>query len=209
VLNHEVRNSLTPIYSMTQSLQEMKLAGPLAAEQQQIEHNILQVIEKRSLQLLDFVENYSAFNKLAPAKISKISSTELTARIQAIFPTLIIAPHKTMDLFADLGQLEQALINIIKNAIEANTLNSATTAVNMVWLQKHNNTLIQIIDSGLGIANPDNLFVPFYSTKEKGTGIGLIISREFIRNQGGELTLENRQDTQGAIAEITLLNKQE
>jgi len=209
VLNHEVRNSLTPIYSMTQSLQEMKLAGPLAAEQQQIEHNILQVIEKRSLQLLDFVENYSAFNKLAPAKISKISSTELTARIQAIFPTLIIAPHKTMDLFADLGQLEQALINIIKNAIEANTLNSATTAVNMVWLQKHNNTLIKIIDSGLGIANPDNLFVPFYSTKEKGTGIGLIISREFIRNQGGELTLENRQDTQGAIAEITLLNKQE
>jgi len=209
VLNHEVRNSLTPIYSMTQSLQEMKLAGPLPPEQQQIEKNILQVIEKRSLQLLDFVESYSAFNKLAAAKIAAVSSAELNCRLQAIFPTLLITEHVSLQFKADLGQLEQALINIIKNAIEANTANSTAVAVVMSWHQNKRNTTIQVIDSGFGIANSDNLFVPFYSTKEKGTGIGLILSREFIRNQGGELTLENRQDSQGAIAEISLETTQE
>ncbi len=61
-------------------------------------------------------------------------------------------------------------------------------------------TLINIIDNGQGIANNENLFVPFYSTKAQGSGIGLILSREFIRNQGGELTLKNRNDSQGAIA---------
>jgi len=204
VLNHEVRNSLTPIYSMTQSLQEMKLAGSLSPEQQQIEKNILEVIEKRSLQLLDFVENYSAFNKLAPAKMATITSSALNLRMQALFPTLVITQPSNIEFGADIGQLEQALINIIKNAIEANDANSSTSPVVMTWKKNQQSTYIDITDSGLGIANSDNLFVPFYSTKEKGTGIGLILSREFIRNQGGELTLENRKDSQGAIAEITL-----
>jgi len=209
VLNHEVRNSLTPIYSMTQSLQEMKLAGPLPPEQQQLEKNILAVIEKRSLQLLDFVENYSAFNKLAPAKVVRITIAALNLRLQALFPTLVFKEHIDIGFEADIGQLEQALINIIKNAVEACDDNSSTAAVVMTWHQNKQNTTIQIIDSGHGIANTDNLFVPFYSTKEKGTGIGLILSRELIRNQGGELTLENRKDSQGAIAEITLLNTHE
>jgi len=204
VLNHEVRNSLTPIYSMTQSLQEMKLAGPLSPEQQQLEKNILDVIEKRSLQLLDFVDNYSVFNQIAPAKIDAIYSSELDLRIQALFPSLVITHHNNIQFEADIGQLEQALINIIKNAIEANDANSSTAAVVMSWHQNRQNTTIQIIDSGFGIANTDNLFVPFYSTKEKGTGIGLILSREFIRNQGGDFTLKNRTDNQGAIAEIVL-----
>ena len=206
VLNHEVRNSLTPIYSMTQSLQEMKLAGPLPQEQLQLEKNILAVIEKRSLQLLEFVENYSLFNQLAPAKLEAITSSDLNVRLQALFPSLVITEHKNIQLDADMGQLEQALINIIKNAIEANDAKTTTTAVVMNWQQNTQNTTIQIIDSGFGIANADNLFVPFYSTKEKGTGIGLILSREFIRNQNGELTLENRKDAQGAIAEITLIH---
>ena len=71
-------------------------------------------------------------------------------------------------------------------------------------LQGKPQTIINIIDSGQGIANNDNLFVPFYSTKPQGSGIGLIISREFIRNQDGELTLKNRQDARGAIASISL-----
>jgi len=206
VLNHEVRNSLTPIYSMTQSLQEMKLAGALPPEQQQIEKNILNVIEKRSLQLLDFVENYSAFNKLSPAKITMVTSSSLNLRLQALFPPLAIIQQNNIQFGADIGQLEQALINIIKNAIEANNANAANEPVTMTWQQNQHNTYIQITDSGFGIANPDNLFVPFYSTKEKGTGIGLILSREFVRNQGGELTLKNRKESQGAIAEITLVH---
>ncbi|WP_019028584.1 sensor histidine kinase [Colwellia piezophila] len=210
VLNHEVRNSLTPIYSMTQSLQEMKLTGPLTLEQEILEKNILQVIEKRSLQLLEFVENYSAFSKLAPAKISAVYPKDIAQRMQAIFPTLSIELNDSvLPFFADAGQLEQALINLIKNAFEAG---QAKPEVQMQWQQtlqankqqKHQQTIINIIDSGQGIANNDNLFVPFYSTKQQGSGIGLILSRELIRNQDGELTLKNRQDAQGAVASVSL-----
>nr|WP_252738765.1 ATP-binding protein [Colwellia sp. D2M02] len=221
VLNHEVRNSLTPIYSMTQSLQEMKLNAPLTPEQEKLEHNILQVIEKRSLQLLDFVENYSAFSKLAPAKVTAVYPQDIAQRMQAIFPTIVIDLNTATQVFyADAGQLEQGLINLIKNAFEACDGNDASAQVTMQWQQNEEQiyqssqqniepknqlkTTINIIDSGQGIANSDNLFVPFYSTKANGSGIGLIISREFIRNQGGELTLKNRGDMQGAIACINL-----
>jgi nitrogen fixation/metabolism regulation signal transduction histidine kinase len=206
---------------MTQSLQEMKLNGPLTVEQEKLEKNILQVIEKRSLQLLDFVENYSAFSKLAPAKITSVYPQNIAQRMQAIFPALSINLNDSaLPFLADAGQLEQALINLIKNAFEACAANKANPEVQMQWQQniEHNHqknfqqdfqqgkpqTVINIIDSGQGIANSDNLFVPFYSTKPQGSGIGLIISREFIRNQDGELTLKNRQDAQGAVARISL-----
>jgi len=224
VLNHEVRNSLTPIYSMTQSLQEMKLNGPLSVEQEKLEKNILQVIEKRSLQLLDFVENYSAFSKLAPAKITSVYPQDIAQRMKAIFPALSIKLNNcALPFLADAGQLEQALINLIKNAFEACVANKSqgnSAEVQMLWQQNleyhrqqdvqqdspqgKSQTIINIIDSGQGIANNDNLFVPFYSTKPQGSGIGLIISREYIRNQDGELTLNNRQDAQGAVARISL-----
>jgi nitrogen fixation/metabolism regulation signal transduction histidine kinase len=209
VLNHEVRNSLTPIYSMTQSLQEMKLNGPLTVEQEKLEKNILQVIEKRSLQLLDFVENYSAFSKLAPAKITSVYPQDIAQSMQAIFPALSIKLNDSaLPFLADAGQLEQALINLIKNAFEACAANKTNPEVQMLWQQNSlrgkSQTIINIIDSGQGIANNDNLFVPFYSTKPQGSGIGLIISREFIRNQDAELTLKNRQGAQGAVACISL-----
>jgi len=220
VLNHEVRNSLTPIYSMTQSLQEMKLNGPLTPEQETLEQNILQVIEKRSLQLLDFVENYSAFSKLAPAKMSQVNSQDISQRMQAIFPTLKVTLNDNLLPFpADAGQLEQALINLIKNAFEASgsdVSDEQVPQVEMQWQQSlgrrsgqgssanKQRTIINIIDNGQGIANNENLFVPFYSTKTQGSGIGLVLSREFIRNQGGDLTLKNRDDVQGAVAQVSL-----
>ena len=201
VLNHEVRTSLPPIYSMSQSLQEMKLAGPLNEQQQQTERNILQVIEKRAEQLLEFVDSYRAFSKLAPANKSLISSSEVNQRIAAIFNHVKFSQGGTIDFNADLGQLEQALINLIKNATDASEKNSP---ININWSQTPQQIQIEIIDCGQGIANPDNLFVPFYSTKANGSGIGLLLSRELIRNQGGELTLCNRQNKQGAVAQISL-----
>lgn len=201
VLNHEVRNSLTPIYSMSQSLQEMKLAGPLTAEQKVVEVNLLQVIEKRALQLLEFVENYSAFSKLPPAHKVQLTSSVINQRVQVLFPEVVIEAHKELSLMVDLGQLEQALINLIKNALEASAEN---TVVKLLWQERSRELEIVIIDSGTGITNPDNLFVPFYSTKESGSGIGLLLSRDLIRNQGGELSLKNRIDDVGAIAKVTL-----
>nr|WP_252733815.1 ATP-binding protein [Pseudoalteromonas sp. C2R02] len=124
--------------------------------------------------------------------------------MRAIFPKLEIKLNLSNQAFlSDPGQLEQALINLIKNAFEASKKNEQ---VLMQWHQDNEFTQIDIIDSGTGIANLDNLFVPFYSTKEQGSGIGLIISREFIRNQQGELDLKNRTDSDGAIATISLPN---
>lgn len=201
VLNHEVRNSLTPIYSMSQSLQTMKSAGSLSPEQQQIEKNILEVIEQRAQHLLSFVDSYSAFSKLAPAKMSQISSDEVNKRLNAIFPHIVIDSSDHYSFSADIGQLEQALINLIKNAFEASTNEAKVT---LSWHQRAQQIEITILDTGTGISNIDNLFVPFYSTKEGGSGIGLILSRELIRNQGGELTLANRDDCSGARASICL-----
>ena len=198
VLNHEVRNSLTPIYSMSQSLQTMKRQGQIS-NHDDLAQDMLQVIEKRAQHLLDFVSSYSAFAKLPPANKQPISNEQLNTRLTAIFPELVINSSEKLHFSADLGQLEQALINLIKNAFEA----GSNSAPSLTWSRQGDNLNIEISDQGCGIQNPDNLFVPFYSTKANGTGIGLIITRELIRNQGGELTLTS-QPAHGTQAKVSV-----
>ena len=198
VLNHEVRNSLTPIYSMSQSLQTLKRQGQISSHDD-LAQDMLQVIEKRAQHLLDFVASYSAFAKLPPAQKQAISSEQLNTRLSAIFPELVINSSEELHINADFGQLEQALINLIKNAFEAGS-NSAPT---LTWSRQGDSLNIAISDQGCGIQNPDNLFVPFYSTKANGTGIGLVITRELVRNQGFELSI-NSKPQQGTEANITV-----
>ena len=204
VINHEVRNSLTPIYSMTESLIEMKQrsqegkAPPLSTEQ---EINLLNVVEKRTRHLLSFVENYSVFSKIQPANKSQIGSDDLNCRLSALFPEITIVQPINLTLNVDVAQIEQVLINLIKNAIEAS---SDATSIEIHWQQIRESIIISIFDDGEGVANADNLFVPFYTTKPGGSGIGLVLSRELVRNHGGDLTLENRIDNRGAVARIIL-----
>ena len=160
---------------------------------------MLQVIEKRAQHLLDFVASYSAFAKLPPAQKQAISSEQLNTRLSAIFPELVINSSEELHVNADLGQLEQALINLIKNAFEA----GSNSAPSLTWSRQGDNLNIEISDQGCGIQNPDNLFVPFYSTKANGTGIGLVITRELVRNQGFELSI-NSKPQQGTQATITV-----
>lgn len=206
VINHEIRNSLTPISSMAQSLIEVKQASMANANKSKTiepeqELKILDVIEKRAAHLLAFIEDYSVFSKIEPAKKVRADSTDIIQRMRALFPEVTIEIHQQLQLYVDVAQLEQALINLIKNAIEAC---QQTPKIHMQWTQNNQQLQITIQDNGTGIANPENLFVPFYSTKAQGTGVGLVLSRELIRNQGGDLTLNNRADCQGAIVCITL-----
>ena len=198
VLNHEVRNSLTPIYSMSQSLQTLKRQGQISSHDD-LAQDMLQVIEKRAQHLLDFVASYSAFAKLPPAQKQAISSEQLNTRLSAIFPELVINSSEELHINADFGQLEQALINLIKNAFEA----GSNSAPSLTWSRQGDNLNIAISDQGCGIQNLDNLFVPFYSTKANGTGIGLVITRELVRNQGFELSI-NSKPQQGTEATITV-----
>ncbi|MGO2128639.1 MAG: sensor histidine kinase [Pseudoalteromonas prydzensis] len=199
VLNHEVRNSLTPISSMSQSLLLMKQQGQIS-NAPDLASDMLQVIEKRAQHLLDFVASYSAFSQLPAANKQTVTTEQINLRLHALFPQLIIQTTELQHFNVDLGQLEQALINLIKNAFEAGG-NSAPT---LSWQQHKDKVVIELLDSGTGISNPDNLFVPFYSTKAQGAGIGLVISRELIRNQGGQLQLLANPDGQGTQVSIAL-----
>jgi len=198
VINHEVRNSLTPIYSMSQSLLHMKKQGQLG-QKGDLASDMLQVIEKRAQHLLDFVASYSAFSQVAAAQKQIVSSEQINQRLQAIFPELELPNQDSFTFSVDLGQLEQALINLIKNAFEA----AGATPPTLIWQQQGTDIVIEIIDQGVGINNPDNLFVPFYTTKQQGAGIGLVISRELIRNQGGHLYL--KPNTTGVGTRVVII----
>ena len=199
VVNHEVRNSLTPICSMSQSLLQMKANGQLGAKDD-LAYDMLQVIEKRALNLLDFVASYSAFSKVGTAQPQQVSSELINQRLKAIYPDLEISCQATIYFSVDIGQLEQALINLIKNAYEA----GGQTVPQLKWSQGVNTIEIDIIDQGTGIQNPDNLFVPFYTTKQQGAGIGLVISRELVRNQGGQLVVTPNSDGLGTRVNVSL-----
>ncbi|WP_105189469.1 sensor histidine kinase [Pseudoalteromonas sp. T1lg48] len=196
VLNHEVRNSLTPIYSLTQSLREQQQHGHA------LEAQMLDVIEKRAQHLLSFVASYSRLSQLPEPQIKEVSLAQLEKRLKVLFPQVEIQCHVEAGLLhLDMEQLEQALLNLVRNGEQANALQGNEG----LRLEISNDARWQLClyDNGTGIGNPDNLFVPFYSTKVNGSGIGLTLSREIIRAQGGELTLVNNPQG-GAIAQIQL-----
>ncbi|TDF35188.1 PAS domain-containing sensor histidine kinase [Alteromonadaceae bacterium M269] len=197
VLNHEVRNSLTPITSIAQSLQEMH------NHQQGLgnSHELLSVIEKRAQYLLQFVDGYSAFNNIQKPNKQLISSEFLEITLTSLNPRVKVTVNDKGDLYADEGQLQQVLINMIKNASEADCSNNPIEVVIDGDASTH---FIHILDQGEGIQNAENLFTPFYSTKQEGNGIGLVLSRELMRQQGGDLTLCSRKDIRGAECILTL-----
>ncbi|MCF2858330.1 ATP-binding protein [Pseudoalteromonas sp. SMS1] len=200
VLNHEVRNSLTPIYSMAQSLKALPVQGEI-----ELRDTMLDVIEKRSEHLLGFVASYSQLSQLPkPHKVSTCVAG-LSDRLQALFPKVNVQRlfEGTPSIYCDVEQLEQALLNLVKNAEQANAL-AGESDITLAIGRSDTYWCLDVIDNGNGVSQSDNLFVPFYSTKEQGNGIGLVLSREIVRGQAGELTLENRQDKQGAVARICL-----
>lgn len=194
VLSHEIRNSLTPVAALTQSLQ-----GKMSSEREQ---QALELIGERCQHLQDFVSRYAELHKPLHLQPQWLSSEVLFQRLTALFPDVQLqAKGLQTELWADSVFLQQALINLIKNAIEAG---SPIGSIEMIFSQREQGNEIRIVDGGQGIANPDNLFVPFYSTKTQGQGIGLSLSRHIIEQMGGQLTLSNNANGVGACALIRL-----
>jgi len=197
VLSHEIRNSLTPICSMTDMMLDMP----------ELNDNLrtpLQVIESRSENLLQFVERYADTAK--PININKkpLQSEKIVNKIVPLFPDNSIQVEGTgITLQADPVLLEQVLINLLRNGLEAQQANQVSDPVKLRFFTKGAKTCIEIKDSGIGIANPDNLFVPFYTTKESGQGIGLTLCRRIIEQHGGTLQLANHPNG-GAVATIII-----
>lgn len=199
VLSHEINNSLAPIKSLSQSLSTL-------FQQQNLDEGALQalnVITSRSDHLMQFVNRYASLAQEFEVNIEEVNLVELLDKVTALFTQKFNVNMSINTVMADAILLEQTLINLIKNAIEAS---KETAEVTLVTRDIGDFTEIQVIDNGAGIANPDNLFVPFYTTKENGKGIGLALCRNMIEQQGGKLSLHNRQDVSGAIALIRLAN---
>jgi len=201
VLSHEIRNSLTPIKSLAQTLVELP-------EQQENAKKALQVIVERSISLQEFVNRYGDITQRFIVEKKWFDSQPFVAMLIALFPNQAIETDINHDkIWADPLLLKQVLINLLKNAIEAcydNEKININLTISLINKALHQPTLlIEVTDNGQGIANTDNLFVPFYTTKEKGHGIGLGLCQNIIEQHNGSLTLINNKQA-GATAKIFL-----
>ncbi|MEW6991920.1 PAS domain-containing sensor histidine kinase [Colwelliaceae bacterium 6441] len=191
VLSHEIRNSLTPVSSMAETLADKCLI--------ERDKKILQVITERCLHLQSFVDRYSTLSKKIELNRHKISIPDLCHSLSKLFNNFPINFDYSVDyLWADISFFEQVLINLIKNAKEANA-----TKVQINFSEHEQHFIIEVIDDGHGFSNLDNLFVPLYSTKTDGQGIGLSFCRNVIEQHQGVIELDNN-DEQGVTIMIIL-----
>lgn len=195
VLSHEIRNSLTPVQTLTEHLQQKLPPGR--------EQEAVALIKERSQHLQDFVSRYAELNKELKIQPQGLSAHGIFARLQLLFQSeQLSATGLEQHFTADSMLLQQVLINLIKNACEAQ---SAAGTIHLSFRSVAQQIEICVLDQGHGIQNPQNLFVPFYSTKAQGQGIGLALCRQIIEQMGGDLQLHNRTDGfQGAYARILL-----
>jgi len=202
VMSHEINNTLAPIASLSQVLRQLL---PKEKDEALTEVNKgLVIIEERSKSLKSFIDSYRTLNQLpAPSK----SSTQFSTLIEGIQPlfehrSIDIRGDRALYLYLDPVQIQQILINILKNSDESMTDSDGKIFVE--WRNEHNQFHLDISDQGTGLTNTDNLFVPFYTTKASGSGIGLTLCRNIAENHGGYFTLENRKNQSGCIAKLVL-----
>jgi nitrogen fixation/metabolism regulation signal transduction histidine kinase len=202
VISHEVNNSLTPITSLCQTLDGM-LAKSGNADDADVRMG-LSVIAERAKGLQDFISVYARLARLPEPHRVLFPAAALAGKLARIFAgkPLEIVPFPDVEVFGDPVHLEQALINLIKNGLEANP--SGAPAVQLSCRLRDGQCEFEIADHGPGIVNPDNLFVPFYTTKTEGAGIGLILCRQIAGKHHGRVSLENRTAGPGAVARLSL-----
>jgi len=204
VLGHELNNSLTPIRSMTATLAKLLGQQPPPADWREDVGGGLAVIGERAEALTRFMAGYTALARLPPPNKREIELGELVRRVARIEQRLgvAVADAPPLSVQADPDQIEQALINLIKNAADA-TL-PARGGVRVRWRRERDSAHIEIEDDGPGLGTTENLFVPFFTTKPGGSGIGLVLARQIAEAHGGSLTLESRADARGCVAHLTL-----
>jgi nitrogen fixation/metabolism regulation signal transduction histidine kinase len=201
VLGHELNNSLASLSSLSQSLQK-QLHDEKTDQWHERYAKALRLIDDRSNSLLRFTEAYTRLAKLPTPTKKSVSLLTVVCRLKDLLEgNFVLATHTDVTLNADPDQLEQVLINLMKNAVEAS---STEQEVHITWEAFSQGVRIQIIDQGLGLPASDNLFVPFYTTKPQGSGIGLFLCRQIIESHNGTLKLRNRNEHSGCIAEIWL-----
>jgi len=204
VLGHELNNSLAPIKSVAGSLADLIGREPEPADWREDMHRGLAVISSRADSLARFVESYSKLARLPPPRLEPLKIGMLVSRVASLetrLPVNVVAGPELV-VRGDDVQLEQLLINLVRNAVDASMETEGRVEVG--WQQKNGQVEVWIRDEGPGLASTANLFVPFFTTKAQGSGIGLVLSRQIAEAHGGTLTLENRQQLRGCEACLRL-----
>jgi two-component system nitrogen regulation sensor histidine kinase NtrY len=195
VLGHEINNSLAPIHSISSSL---KGAAPDDVDAG------LAVIERRAEGLMRFMSAYTRLARLPPPQLAPVDVAAWVNRVATLEKRLPVAVRAgpAISVQADADQLDQLLINLVRNAADAALETGG--GVEVTWSVGQRQLEICIADEGPGVASTTNLFVPFFTTKPEGSGIGLALSRQIAEAHQGSLGLENRKDRRGARARLRL-----
>lgn len=213
VLGHEINNSLTPIKSVAQQLQQLVSPNGTRELSRDDLDKGLELIAKRSESLTRFLSSYARLARLPPPKLGKVDVAawvQRVARLETRVPVDVTPPPGPATVLrADGDQLDQLLINLITNAADAALATGRGGGVRVRWAvgpsAGSEGFELVVEDDGPGLPETANLFVPFFTTKPQGSGIGLVLSRQIAEAHGGSLTIANRTDgAHGCVARLEL-----
>jgi nitrogen fixation/metabolism regulation signal transduction histidine kinase len=207
VIGHEMNNSLAPIKSIAGSLATIIEREPPPSDWREDMQRGLAVIASRSESLSRFMSAYARLAKLPPPKLVPMDVAALIDRVATLEKghNIRLAGGPRLAIQGDSDQLEQLLINLIRNAVDA--VRETGGGVTVGWQRLPGSPPameLWVQDEGPGLSNTGNLFVPFFTTKPGGSGIGLVLSRQIAEAHGGSLMLENRDDRTGCRASLRL-----
>jgi nitrogen fixation/metabolism regulation signal transduction histidine kinase len=208
VIGHEMNNSLAPIKSIAGSLATIVQRDPPPADWRDDVQRGLGVIESRSESLSRFMSAYARLARLPPPKLRPLEVSALVDRVVTLEKghNIVVAGGPRLTVQGDGDQLEQLLINLFRNAVDA--VRETGGGVRVGWQRLPGSSPatmeLWVEDEGPGLSNTGNLFVPFFTTKPGGSGIGLVLSRQIAEGHSGTLMLENREDRSGCRARLRL-----
>jgi len=204
VLAHELNNSLAPIKSIAGTMTGLLKRQPRMDDWETDMQRGLEVISSRTEALNRFVGAYTQLARLPQPRLASVDVGTWIQRIAGLETRLRVAvdPGPPVILQADGDLLDQLLINLVRNAVDACLETSG--GVKVGWARTSSGLEVLVEDDGTGLTNSANLFVPFFTTKKTGSGIGLVLSRQIAEAHGGSITLENRKDRKGCRARLRL-----
>jgi two-component system, NtrC family, nitrogen regulation sensor histidine kinase NtrY len=204
VIGHELNNSLAPIKSVAENLESVMGRAQRQPDWEDDMRSGLSIIAARSDGLARFMNAYARLAKLPPPVFQPMDVGAWVRRVAALELRMHVTVEGGPDLSiqADPDQLEQLLINLLHNAVDASLETGG--GVRVGWAREDGSLDVWVQDDGPGIPSPANLFVPFFTTKQGGSGIGLVLCRQIAEAHSGSITLENRETKTGSEARLRL-----
>ena len=200
VLTHEIMNSIAPIISLSETVTERAALNGMNERDYAIMLQAIQTIHRRSKGLLDFVENYRKLTRIPTPTMQIFPISVLFSDLQKLVPAdgihVVYSIHPAeLRLYADRSMIEQVLINLLKNAVEA-CCDSESPEIRVEAFRQDGMPVITVSDNGSGIVPEalDKVFVPFFTTKQGGSGIGLSVCRQILNRHGGNITVTSEME---------------